>query len=157
MTTEDLLVEDRLCQGVQTIEAESHVDGAERHEYTRGWRNAQHRGPRNNRATSFVQNASRQRMVRPSGLTISMAQMLVGATIGGAARISLNTTGVGTFEERFALVNHQSSVARGIPDRRANAARVRPLQRNSSTICSRRAAGMRRCRGAIRSISMPRG
>jgi hypothetical protein len=45
MSTEDFLVEHSLRQRMQTIKAESHVDGIKSYEYARSRGNAQHRAP----------------------------------------------------------------------------------------------------------------
>jgi len=83
---------------MQTVKAESHVDGIRGHEYARGRRNAQHRAPRSKRTRSLEENASRQRITRPSVLTISMAQGLVVAVGGAGNMTSLNMTGTGRLE-----------------------------------------------------------
>lgn len=52
MAAEDWLVEDCLCESIQTVKAKSHVDGMESYKYAGRRRNAQHRLPRINRARS---------------------------------------------------------------------------------------------------------
>ena len=137
MSTENLLIEDRLSQSVQTVKAKPHVDGIKGYEYASGRRNAQHMVPRSNRARIFAESASRHRTVRPEGATTSMAQGLDGVVGGGASLTSLKTTGTGRFEARFTFASHQFRVATGIPYCWENASRVRPLRWNCSTICSR--------------------
>lgn len=105
MSAEDFLVEHRLRQSVQTIKTESHVDRIESYEYARGWRNAQHRPPLIKRARSRTARASRQRIIIPDGATTSIAQALDDDASGAASLISLNKTGTGRFEIRFALAS----------------------------------------------------
>ena len=99
-------------------------------------------------------SSSRQRIVNPDGATTSLAQAFVVDTSGAVSWTSLNTTGTGRLETRFVFVSHQFRVASGTPYCLENAARVRPLRRNCSTICSRCSADARFCRRVIALISM---
>ncbi len=155
MPTEDFLVEDGLSQRVQTIEAEPHIHRIQCYEHTRGRRNAQRRVPRSNRFTTLAGRGSRQRTVRPERATTSIAHGLDGVVGKGASLTSRNTTGAGRLAARLAFVSHQFNVANAIPYCWENAARVRPLRRNCSTISSRWVADTRRCGQTIPWMSMP--
>jgi hypothetical protein len=155
VATERILRKYSLHMSIEPIETAPHVDRSERHKNACCRRQAQHRGSLSSRARSLTGSASRQRTVSPDGATTSMAQGLFGSVAGGTSMTSLNTTGTGKFKDRFAFFSHQLRVASGIPYCREKAARVRPLRRKSSTICSRCAAVARCCCRGIDLISMP--
>ncbi len=134
VATQRILRQYCLHMSVEPIETAPHIDRGECHKNARCRREAQHRTPLSSRARSRMGSASRQRTVRPDGETSSIAQVLLGGTAGGASLISLKTTGTGRFEACFVFASHQLRVASGIPCCRENAARVRPLRRNCSTI-----------------------
>ena len=134
VAAERILREHRLYIGIEPVEGLAHVNRTQCDENTRRRRKAEHVQPRSSSARSRTASVSRQRTVRPDGPTTSIAQGLVGFVVGGSSLTSLNTTGIGRFEARFAFASHQLSVASGIPFCREKAARVRPLRRNCSTI-----------------------
>ena len=137
MPAERLLLQDCLHLGVETVEAHPHIHRVQGYEDTSCRGQAQHGMPRSNRSRVCTESASRQRIFRPDGLSTSIAHLSAYSGADPITLTSLNLKRAGVLGAGFVLASHQSNVARGTPNCRENALRVRPLRRNCSTICSR--------------------